>query len=117
MKKEWVWKYPRPPRVEASPRRVCVYFAGKPVADTRRATRVVETSHPPVYYIPRADVRSDYLWASTRRSFCEFKGVASYWVLRVDDKVSVDVAWSYEEGPLDRIQSDSGVSRLLCWEG
>jgi uncharacterized protein (DUF427 family) len=97
MKKESVWNYPRPPHVEASARRVRVYFAGKPVADTRRAIRVVETSHPPVYYIPRADVRSDYLSASTRSSFCEFKGVASYWILRVDDKVSVDAAWSYED--------------------
>ena len=97
MKEESVWKYPRPPHVEAVSRRVSVHFAGKLVADTRRAIRVVETSHPPVYYIPRVDVQSDYLSARARRSFCEFKGVASYWILRVDDKVSVDAAWSYED--------------------
>jgi uncharacterized protein (DUF427 family) len=58
--------------------------------------RVLETSHPPVYYIPLADIRADLLIPGTRHTFCEFKGLASYWTLRVGDKVSEDVAWSYE---------------------
>ena len=54
---ESVWDYPRPPRVEASARRVRVEFGGEVIADTTRAYRVLETSHPPVYYIPPDDVR------------------------------------------------------------
>jgi uncharacterized protein (DUF427 family) len=58
--------------------------------------RVLETSHPPVYYIPQADIRADLLSQGSRYTFCEFKGLASYWTLRVGDMVSVDAAWSYE---------------------
>ena len=53
---ESVWDYPRPPRVEASRRHIRVAFAGAVVADTNRALRVLETSHPPVYYIPPEDI-------------------------------------------------------------
>ncbi|MEJ7653122.1 MAG: DUF427 domain-containing protein, partial [Chloroflexia bacterium] len=67
---ESVWDYPRPPRVEESDRRVVVMFGGEKVADTVRARRVLETSHPPVYYIPRDDVRMDLLSATARSSFC-----------------------------------------------
>ncbi len=59
--------------------------------------RVLETSHPPVYYLPPADIRIDCLRASAQRgSFCEFKGVARYWDVVVDGLVSVGAAWSYE---------------------
>jgi uncharacterized protein (DUF427 family) len=96
MSQESVWDYPRPPKVEPTARRIRVEFAGEVVADTRGAIRVLETSHPPVYYIPRADVRPGWLVPSARRSFCEFKGLASYWSLRVGEKLSVEAAWSYE---------------------
>jgi len=49
-----------------------------------------------VYCIPRADVREDLLIPSARRSFCEFKGLASYWSLRLGDKFATEAAWSYE---------------------
>ena len=78
---ESVWDYPRPPRVEASPRRIRVVFDGVVIADTTRAFRVLETSHPPVYYIPPEDVSSEYLRPSRRRTWCEFKGEASYYDL------------------------------------
>ena len=94
---ESVWGYPRPPRAEAVARRIRVQFAGEQIAETRFAIRILETSHPPVYYIPRADIRSDLLYVSPRRTFCEFKGIASYWTLRVSEKVSPDAAWSYED--------------------
>jgi uncharacterized protein (DUF427 family) len=74
-----------------------VEFAGELVADTLRGIRVVETSHPPVYYIPRSDIRAELLSLGSRHSFCEFKGLASYWTLRVRDKLSADAAWSYED--------------------
>jgi uncharacterized protein (DUF427 family) len=89
---ESVWDYPRPPRVEPSAARVVVELDGEVLADTRRSLRVLETSHPPVYYIPAADVRTDRLRPSARRStFCEFKGAARYY----DAGDRAEVAWSY----------------------
>ena len=78
---ESVWDYPRPPRVEASTRLVEVRFAGIELAASRRALRVLETSHPPVYYLPPEDVRMECLVPSDRRNWCEWKGLASYYHL------------------------------------
>ena len=66
------------------------------MADTTRAVRILETSHPPVYYIPREDVRSEFLRSSPHRTFCEFKGSANYWSLDANGRVAEDAAWSYE---------------------
>ena len=95
--RESVWDYPRPPRVEPTDRRVRVEAGGEVVADTRRALRVLETSHPPVYYIPPEDVRRDLLRPSSRRTVCEFKGVAAYHDLVIGEHVIRDAAWSYAE--------------------
>jgi uncharacterized protein (DUF427 family) len=94
---ESVWDYPRPPRLEASARALRVVHAGVVIAETSRSLRILETSHPPVYYIPQADIAMEFLQASDRRgSYCEFKGVAAYWSLRLPKAVQVaDVAWSY----------------------
>lgn len=93
---ESVWDYPRPPSIEGSPRHVLVTVAGQVVADTTRAWRVCETSHPPVYYIPRADIAEDVLLPGRGSSFCEFKGMATYWSVRVGAWFEPEVAWSYE---------------------
>ena len=90
-----MWDYPRPPRLETTPRRIRVLFAGVTVADSSRCLRILETSHPPTYYIPPQDVRMDLLRPTDRRSFCEFKGSARYWSLRVGDREARDCAWSY----------------------
>lgn len=92
---ESVWDYPRPPRLEPSGRRIQLEFGGVRIADTRAAQRVLETSHPPVYYVPPEDVRMDLLEASPRTSYCEWKGVARYWTIRVGSARSEDAAWSY----------------------
>lgn len=93
---ESVWDYPRPPRVEPVNRRVRVVFNGVTIADTTRAIRVLETSHPPVYYIPPEDIKMQYLARVPRyQTMCEFKGAASYWTLTVDNKTAEQVAWSY----------------------
>jgi uncharacterized protein (DUF427 family) len=92
---ESVWDYPRPPRVEPVARRVRVEFGGIVLADTTRALRVCETSSPPGYYLPQADVAMAHLEPSPRTSFCEWKGVAAYWSVRVGDRVAKDAAWSY----------------------
>jgi uncharacterized protein (DUF427 family) len=94
---ESVWDYPRPPRVEREVRRVRVEFGGVRVAESRRALRVLETSSPPCVYVPREDVRSELLEGSTRTSFCEWKGVAAYWSLRVGVRFAAEAAWSYPE--------------------
>ncbi len=92
---ESVWDYPRPPRVEDSAQHVQVVFNGVVIADTRLARRVLETSHPPVYYIPPEDVRMEYLTTTPRTTFCEFKGAASYYSVSVGDKTAANAAWSY----------------------
>ena len=97
--RESVWDYPRPPRLEPTARHLRVVHEGNVVAETRRAMRVLETSHPPVYYFPPQDVALGYLQPSARRgSYCEFKGVASYWDLILPKAESGrvrQVAWSY----------------------
>jgi uncharacterized protein (DUF427 family) len=83
--------------VEASHKLVRVEFAGEVIAETTRAYRVLETSHPPVYYIPPEDVRSDFLRPTRRRTWCEFKGEASYYDLVAGAREVRDVAWYYPE--------------------
>lgn len=92
---ESVWDYPRPPRVEATEQHVQVIFDGVIVADTRRAKRVLETSHPPTYYIPPEDVKLEYLVRTSQQTQCEFKGTAIYYHIRVGDKSVSNIAWSY----------------------
>jgi uncharacterized protein (DUF427 family) len=76
---ESVWDYPRPPRLEACTRLIQVELGGVLLAESRRTLRALETSHPPVYYLPPADVRMDCLVPSERRSWCEWKGLAGYY--------------------------------------
>ena len=84
-RRESVWDYPRPPRLEPTSRRIRVVFAGVTVADSTRALRILETSHPPTYYLPPEDVRMDLMEATGRRSLCEYKGSARYYSLRVGE--------------------------------
>jgi len=94
-KRESVWDYPRPPRVEQSSRQIGVVFNNTTIAETNRAVRVIETSHPPVYCIPPGDVRQQFLSRSDHESHCEFKGLATYYTLKVGERVAVNAAWSY----------------------
>ncbi len=73
-----------------------VVFNGITIANSINALRVLETSHPPVYYIPPSDIEMTYLQlVAGQRTFCEFKGAASYWTVRVEDKAAESVGWSY----------------------
>lgn len=92
---ESVWDYPRPPRIEPTSRHVRVVFGGVTIADTRRALRVLETSHPPTYYIPPEDIRMEYLTPTGKRSFCEFKGMAGYYTVRIGEQRAENAAWFY----------------------
>ena len=93
--RESVWDYPRPPRVEPSSRHIRVVFNDTTIAETNRAFRVLETSHPPVYYIPPRDVQQRFVSRSDHQSYCEFKGLATYYTLTVGEKVAENAAWSY----------------------
>ncbi len=70
------------------------------LVDTTRGLRVLETSHPPVYYLPVADVIAGALEPTGRTSFCEFKGTARYFAVRSGDRLERDAAWAYDAGPL-----------------
>jgi uncharacterized protein (DUF427 family) len=93
---ESVWDYPRPPRVEPSSKHVRVVLGGVAIADTIRAYRVLETSHPPVYYVPLEDVLAGSLQPSRGRgSFCEWKGAASYLDVIGGGRRIERAAWTY----------------------
>jgi uncharacterized protein (DUF427 family) len=92
---ESVWDYPRPPRIERTTRHLRVVFHGVTLAETRRAYRVLETSHPPVYYIPPEDIQMEYLQPTARTSMCEWKGQARYYTVRVGDREARHAAWAY----------------------
>ena len=83
-------------RYEPHAGRVRVVFNGVDVADSRRAIRVHETRLEPVFYLPKDDVRMELMEPTAYRTHCPFKGNASYWTLRVGEKVSENALWSYE---------------------
>lgn len=94
---ESVWDYPRPPRVERVDERVTIRLGGELIADTRDAVRVLETSHPPVFYLPIADFGPGALADADGSSFCEFKGRARYLDVRGGGVVREGAAWNYPE--------------------
>ncbi len=94
---ESVWAYPRPAIAEPTARHIVLARGGATIADTRAAVRTLETSHPPTYYLPPDDVARARLIASDHRSFCEWKGVASYWHLDTLEGRLANVAWSYPD--------------------
>lgn len=91
---ESVWDYPRPPAVVPSEREVEVRSAGRVIARSTRALRVLETASPPTWYLPPDDVEAGALVDVPGSSFCEWKGAASYRAL-ADDARARPVAWSY----------------------
>lgn len=92
---ESVWDYPRPPRLEDTSKHIQILLAGITLVDTRRAKRVLETSHPPVYYIPPDDIQMQYLVKSPQSTYCEWKGQGAYYTVIVGDKTLENVAWYY----------------------
>jgi len=93
---ESVWDYPRPPRLEPEPRRIRVVLDGVTIADSTAALRVLETSHPPVYYLPPADIADGVLTPTAGRSFCEWKGEATYLTVSAGGRSEHAAAWRYD---------------------
>jgi uncharacterized protein (DUF427 family) len=74
-----------------------VIFKGIAIADSQRTQRVLETSHPPVYYIPPEDIKREYLKQTPQKSFCEWKGEAIYYTVVVGDRQAPNAAWYYPQ--------------------
>ena len=92
---ESVWDYPRPPRLEPCDKPIQIIFNDVTIVDTKKAYRVLETSHPPSYYIPPEDIKMEYLQPTEKGSFCEWKGRGNYYTLTVNNKQAINVAWYY----------------------
>ena len=94
---ESVWDYPRPPALVASTERVVIRLGDAVIADTTGSFRVLETSHPPTYYLPPADVHQELLRPAPGSSFCEWKGSASYFDVVVGEQVLPRAVWAYPQ--------------------
>ncbi len=94
---EVVAEYPRPPRLEPAHRRVRIVFAGQTIVDTDAAWRVLETFHPPGFYLPIAAFAPGALVATARSSFCEWKGSAWYYSVHSAGRTAADAAWGYPD--------------------
>lgn len=92
---ESVWDYPRPPKLEETSSQIKIEFGGKMILETKRAKRVLETSHPPVYYFPKSDIQTEFLRTAVGTTFCEWKGVASYYDIEVGNNYVSKAAWCY----------------------
>lgn len=92
---ERVSAYPRPPRLEASTAHIVVRALGELLADTHRSLRVLETFHPPTYYLPPDSLRQAMLRPAAGHSFCEWKGVADYWDVVLGERCLPRAVWSY----------------------
>lgn len=120
---ESVWAYPRPAIVEPSSAHILIEHAGAVVSETRASIRTLETSHPPSYYIPPADIAPGVLRRAIGSSFCEWKGAAVYWDVVIGDIVLPRVGWSYPKpsaafAPLrDHVAFYAGPFDRCCVDG
>ena len=105
---ESVWDYPRPPKIERVDHRLLVTIGAITIADTTSGFRILETSHPPTYYIPRSDVAIALLVESDHHSYCEFKGQSTYYSISAGGKFVTNAAWSYET-PTSRYRPIAGM--------
>jgi uncharacterized protein (DUF427 family) len=97
--------------LEPTPKRIRVQVAGQTIADSRRAMLLHESGLQPVYYLPPEDVRSDVLEPSDRHTRCPKKGQASYFTIRVDDRIVENGAWYYP----DPIQAAPPIKNLIAF--
>ena len=92
---ESVWDYPRPPRLERTTQEIEVVLGGQVIARTAAPLRLLETSHPPTYYLPMSSFTRGALRPATGGSTCEWKGRASYLDLLGGDRVAEQAGWFY----------------------
>jgi uncharacterized protein (DUF427 family) len=94
--RENVQSYPRPPLLQPVPQRITITLGGVIIAETTRALRVLETHHPPTYYLPPDDI-SALLTPAAGSSLCEWKGRARYYDLTGGSKTARRAAWAYDQ--------------------
>ena len=92
---ESVWDYPRPPKIEIDRRLIIVSVNGKIIAESHSTLRLVETASPPTFYIPPKDIDKTLLTQGSRSSLCEWKGIAQYWNVNVNNLAIENAAWHY----------------------
>ncbi len=93
---ESVWDYPRPPRLEPCTKNIQIVVSGTVILASENYFRVLETSHPPVYYFDPKTIRMDLLHESQHGSFCEWKGQATYYSLKLGNRTIENAAWCYK---------------------
>lgn len=118
---ESVWDYPRPPVIVPDRRRVQVLADGITIAESTLAVRVLETASPPTFYLPPDDVNIDLFYATHASTFCEWKGHARYYDVRLEHRLIENAAWTYVD-PFDGFAAIAGFfsfypGRLDCWVG
>jgi uncharacterized protein (DUF427 family) len=119
---ESVWDYPRPPRLEAVQARIRIELGGRVIAETSGAYRVLETSHPPNYYLPPDDIVPGALVRAHGRSLCEWKGQAHYFDVHAGERVEPQAAWGYDR-PTAAFAAITGYVAFYagrmdaCWVG
>lgn len=96
---ESVWQYPRPPRLERFIGPITIELGGRIIASTKSAWRVLETSHPPTYYLPQHAFIEIVLRPAQGSSWCEWKGQASYYDLVTKSHEALRAAWAYKSPP------------------
>jgi uncharacterized protein (DUF427 family) len=92
-------------------RHVEISVGGVKLAESDRAVLLQETGLPDRYYLPREDVRTEFLQPTDTRTTCPFKGEASYWSVQLGDDVHKDLVWSYQQP----IPDAEGIADLLCF--
>lgn len=90
-----VWDYPRPPAIAPDPRQVEVGDGEVTIARSTAALKVMETASPPTWYLPLGDIDMSALAERGRGSFCEWKGEASYYAVRIGGEWRERIAWRY----------------------
>lgn len=92
---ESVWDYPRPAIWQDTPKHIQIIFNDVVIAETRNAKRILETSHPPTYYLPGEDIKLEYLVRTPRTTWCEWKGQCCYYDVVVGEKRASQAVWQY----------------------
>ncbi|MDZ4236219.1 MAG: DUF427 domain-containing protein [Dietzia sp.] len=109
---ESVWDYPRPPLLEEFAGSITVELGGQTIVSTDRAWRVLETSHPPTYYLPRSAFADGVLRPTAGSSWCEWKGQASYFDLVTPVATAHRAAWTYLE-PTPKFSEIAGALAVM----
>lgn len=97
--------------IAPNPKRVRVVFSGRVIAETARALTLREAGYPPVHYIPRADTDMSLLTRTAHRTYCPYKGEASYFSLAANGRTAANAVWTYEK-PYDAV---AAIKDLLAF--